>query len=30
MNDDPVSFALRDKVSLLLGVAIAIIFVIAL
>ncbi|MHB8885614.1 MAG: UbiA family prenyltransferase [Methylovirgula sp.] len=30
MNDDPVSFALRDKVSLVLGAAIAIIFVIAL
>ena len=30
MNDDPVSFALRDKASLMLGAAIAIIFVIAL
>ena len=30
MNDDPVSFALRDRVSLVLGAAIAVIFVIAL
>jgi 4-hydroxybenzoate polyprenyltransferase len=30
MNDDPVSFALRDKASLALGAAVAVIFLIAL
>ena len=30
MNDDPVSFALRDNVSLGLGVLVAILFVMAL
>lgn len=30
LDDDPVSFALRDKVSLVLGAAVAAIFVIAL
>jgi 4-hydroxybenzoate polyprenyltransferase/phosphoserine phosphatase len=30
MNDDPVSFALRDKISIMLGTAVGILFVLAL